>query len=436
MIEPRGEGGGGAAPGDTGFRVKPGMTIGKPGTTGCDLADDEMRDGEERLGLRGAGEEELVVLAAGDGEGEGIPAEALAAVLQREGERDRRDVNFGIHPRCIKNMLQIRTEAVGEVHHGVHAQVEAKLLALRHARNRAVVPVDQALHLHIALHPFQDGLQAGGGIAQRTGHADDIALLGVAAQPGACVRAFAENGHIDADPVRRGGGVAAEQGRSKALRNVGIAVHESVDPIRVQVGGEGEGEESARGLAAHRGDVAEIDGGGLPAEIVRRNLLAEEMRTFNEHVAADEGVAAGGLGQHGAIVADARHPVGGAETRLDALNEAEFAEFRKLHDILFDNQPVVGRMDMRRQHGRKGLVPGQQVGQVGDVGLARAHFLEEIETLLQGGVGMVRLDLDAAEGDELHAAQLLQLRVAVQHLNISKIGNVAEAVAQHGELLL
>lgn len=119
MIEPWGEGGGGAAPGDTGFRVKPGMTgsfdwlrMTLHGTAGCDLADDEMRDGEERLGLRGAGEEELVVLAAGDGEGEGIPAEALAAVLQREGERDRRHVNLRVHARSVKDMLQIRTEAV------------------------------------------------------------------------------------------------------------------------------------------------------------------------------------------------------------------------------------------------------------------------------------------------------------------------------------
>ena len=97
MVEAGGEGGGGAEPGDAGFRVKPGMTIGKPGMTGCDLADDEMRDGEERLGLGGASEEELVVFAAGDGEGDRVPTLAGADVLERQGEGKRRHVDLRIH---------------------------------------------------------------------------------------------------------------------------------------------------------------------------------------------------------------------------------------------------------------------------------------------------------------------------------------------------
>ena len=93
-------------------------------------------------------------------------------------------------------------------------------------------------------------------------------------------------------------------------------------------------------------------------------------------------------------------------------------------------------MHVRRQHRRELLVPRQLVGQVGDIGLPGADALEEVERLLQRGMRMVVADLHAAQRDVLHAAQLLELRLAVQHLDVGQVGDVAEAVAQHGGLLL
>lgn len=87
MVEAGGEGGGGAAPGEAGGAV---------GAVG-DAADDEVRDAEQHLGLGGAGEEELVVFAAADGELDRVPALAGANMLERQGEGKRRHVDLRIH---------------------------------------------------------------------------------------------------------------------------------------------------------------------------------------------------------------------------------------------------------------------------------------------------------------------------------------------------
>ena len=85
---------------------------------------------------------------------------------------------------------------------------------------------------------------------------------------------------------------------------------------------------------------------------------------------------------------------------------------------------------MGRQDLAEVLVPGQQVRDMGDVGLAGADLLEEVETLLQRGVGAVLLGLHAAQGDVVETPELLVLGV-VDVLDVGQVGDVAEAVAQH-----
>ena len=50
------------------------------------------------------------------------------------------------------------------------------------------------------------------------------------------------------------------------------------------------------------------------------------MRPLDEHVGAHERVASAPLGDHGAVVPDPRHPLGGAETFADPADQAEFPE--------------------------------------------------------------------------------------------------------------
>ena len=51
-------------------------------------------------------------------------------------------------------------------------------------------------------------------------------------------------------------------------------------------------------------------------------------------------------------------------------------------------------------------------------------------------MGVVVGNLDAAERDIFHALQFVVFRLAVQHLDVGQVGDVAETVALHGEFLL
>ena len=91
---------------------------------------------------------------------------------------------------------------------------------------------------------------------------------------------------------------------------------------------------------------------------------------------------------------------------------------------------------MGREHGGEFFVAGQLVREVGDVRFFGADSFEEIQRLLEGRMGVVVADLDAAQGHVIYAFQLFEFRFAVQHLDIGEVGDVAETVAQHGEFLL
>ena len=80
---------------------------------------------------------------------------------------------------------------------------------------------------------------------------------------------------------------------------------------------------------------------------------------------------------------------------------------------------------MGRKHVREHGMPGQLVRQMRDIGLPCPYFREEIQRLLQGGVRVVVFDLDAAERDVFHAFQFLQLRLAVQLLDIGQVSDIA-----------
>src|SRR5690606_25626941 len=94
-------------------------------------------------------------------------------------------------------------------------------------------------------------------------------------------------------------------------------------------------EQEAEGLGAHRGEVRQIDGQRLVAEIGRRHA-GEEMSPFDQDVAGDGDLAMLARGDQRAVVADAQWRAPGRAPVEETPDQLELAHRRRLPSSGFE----------------------------------------------------------------------------------------------------
>ena len=123
--------------------------------------------------------------------------------------------------------------------------------------------------------------EAGCRAAQTASHRDGISRECHRAEPRR-PRVLAEERHADHPTPARGRGVAADDGDAMRSGGVSHARVEGVHVLRLGRGGEGEGDQRPSRIAAHRGDVGEVDGEGLPADIVEGRRRSAEVHVLHD----------------------------------------------------------------------------------------------------------------------------------------------------------
>ena len=139
-------------------------------------------------------------------------------------------------------------------------------------------------------------------VSEIAGDADKIALACHVAAPLPALRAFSEYGDADAQSTGGGCRVAAEKRTAELQRKVAVAADELLHPGVVNLVRDCQGEECRRRGSSHGRDVADVDGGGFPAEAVRADVVQQEVAAFDQHVGADESGNAVSLRDDGAVV--------------------------------------------------------------------------------------------------------------------------------------
>ena len=105
-------------------------------------------------------------------------------------------------------------------------------------------------------------------------------------------------------PPREADVSAADDGDAMRSRGVPHARVEGVHVLCLGRGGEREGDQRPSRTAAHRGDVGEIDGHGLPADVVEGGRRSAEVHVLHDEVGRREQDGITRHVQHGGIVAD------------------------------------------------------------------------------------------------------------------------------------
>ena len=189
--------------------------------------------------------------------------------------------------------------------------------------------------------------QAGGGIAKRTADGDDVAEAGGAARHDPRVAEAGVYGPAGEGDGRgedgRADEVAAGEDDAEGAGRLLEAAVEGEDVLDAEVVGQEEGDEGEVGLAAHRGDVAEVDGEGFPADVLPGGAAGQEVDAGDERVGGPDEGALAPLAD-GGVVAEADEQAGltpSAPTRSrwvvdaelvgEAADEAELADFRDKH---------------------------------------------------------------------------------------------------------
>ena len=139
--------------------------------------------------------------------------------------------------------------------------------------------------------------------AETAGHRDGISRARHRAEPRR-PRVLAEERHADHPTPARGRGVPTDDGDAMRSRGVPHARVEGVHVLRLGRGGECEGDQRPSRIAAHRGDVGEIDGQGLPADVVEGGRRSAEVHVLHDEVGRREQDGITRHVQHGGIVAD------------------------------------------------------------------------------------------------------------------------------------
>src|SRR3989304_4708487 len=147
----------------------------------ADLGQGRIHGADERLddGARGD-EDELVVLAAAEGEAEGLGGEGAA---QRGAGRHAVGVDAEADAAGPRDGAQVLDEAVADIDGAADAGADGGLAESDAGLGALVGGAQQAARLRPKGGALAQEAQAGGGIAKRTADGDDVAEAGGAARP-------------------------------------------------------------------------------------------------------------------------------------------------------------------------------------------------------------------------------------------------------------
>ena len=192
---------------------------------------------------------------------------------------------------------------------------------------------------------FERG-EAGRRAAETACHRDGISRARHRAEPRR-PRVLAEERHADHPTPARGRGVPTDDGDAMRSRGVPHARVEGVHVLRLGRRGECEGDQRPSRIAAHRGDVGEIDGEGLPADVVESGRRSAEVHVLHDQVGRREQDGITRHVQHGGIVADPG-PDARSERAAGLAQPADQSELAELLDPTHPGHSSTARARPRR----------------------------------------------------------------------------------------
>ena len=263
----------------------------------------------------------------------------LAEQLDSRGvQRQRLDVDLDAHLGALGDVAEVLKQAVGDVDRAGDAGVNGGT-AQRDAGHRASVSGQQRRRGGLRLAARLDQREPAGGRARGAGDGDRIAdARGVAAQDGraAVLQRRAAEYRDRERGLLAAHDVAAGHPHIVAAAGFGHAVDEGVEIIEGERGREHGGDERVTRPRAHGGDVGDVGGDGAPADVGHGHGVAPPVVARDQRVGGCDDGSATLDGPDGGVVARGdedleRRRV--AESRDDAVDECEFAEFGVGHSV-------------------------------------------------------------------------------------------------------
>lgn len=297
---------------------------------------------------QGHGEEQLVVLAAVEGAGEGRKVELFADEGRLVIDGDALLVDTAAYAALLADVEQFGGEAVADVHHGGGADAglgEAAYdvgprfgleLPFEDVFLAGEVGLRRAVSAEDALLAFEY-LQSGVGRAEVSAHADEVGGACAAAVDDAVGRGFAQAGDADGQPREGRGRVAAHDVHGVALAAEAHAGVERFDVFQGEAFAQGQRYGHLPWRAVHGADVREVDGHGLVAEVLEWRIGEVEMDAFHEHVGGHEQLRRAVVVEHGGVVAHgfARRGVAVFEILREFVDKSELPEGGDLRALGF-----------------------------------------------------------------------------------------------------
>ena len=247
---------------------------------------------------------------------------AVGAQLRREGNGAAFD--YGSLARSLEDMPEVGSQSVGDVQHRVDSGGPCQRHAFLHPGQGAAVAGSEIPVVRMPCAAVEQHAQPEGRVSEAAGHADEVALPRRAAPERPARGDTACHRDIYAYPAGAGGRVAAEQGAGEPFGKLPVSRDEALQPADVRSLGYGYRQKGAVRTAAHGRDVAQVDCGGLPAEILRTYPVPDEMAAFHEHVRAYQRVEALPLGDDGAVVPDSGNAFRNLELPAYQVDKSEF----------------------------------------------------------------------------------------------------------------
>ncbi len=249
----------------------------------------------------GEGREKGVVLATGERESR-LGTECRG--LERDGDPRRRREATGIERQPVRDIQhrsrpgRRRRDSRGDRRGRTQLRTEESALARRH---QAVVDRDR--DTGTIAEPIEQERETRGGLARAAREGDDLSGARAAPQDGACGGHRTQRRHRD----RQGVGhrqVAALDGASGCELIAGgpQARGQVLHEAQARVVGHRERDEESERTRTHRGDVREVDRGGLPSEIEPARPGQAEVGPVHERVGRrdDRGPR---IGEHRGVIA-------------------------------------------------------------------------------------------------------------------------------------
>src|SRR5690554_3120618 len=146
------------------------------------------------------------------------------------------------------------------------------------------VTLKQPVTVGMSLPVVQQYLQTGRRIAQGAGHYNVVAHLSARAQTGFSFGNGSDNADVEYELLGRTGGVATHKGKLMLRTQLVVTFHQLVEVLYGNVGRYGDGQKGAGGTGAHGGNIAEIDGQGLMAQVAGTHFVTYKMNVLHQHV--------------------------------------------------------------------------------------------------------------------------------------------------------